>query len=298
MTEQKNSFDKNLCTDCGICVSVCSNMLIEKNSSGKVGFKDCVSRHCLACGQCMAICPAQAIFAAGLSYEKDFAPMPTDIADAAAFANMLSTRRSVRSFTDEPVSDQDLAYIFEQVQKAPIGAPPNMYQVEATVVSERATLDRALPLMIDLYEKFIKLASNPIVRFFMKLKMTAEEKTTVFDFVLPLMKSVLPESKQNGLDPLMWGAPVLILFHAPKSAMGHTEDIHIANTYAFLAAHARGLGATVLGVVPPAVEMNAKLREMFNIPVDHKVISSIIAGHPEHRYQRTIRRRLLKVNRV
>ena len=44
--------------------------------------------------------------------------------------------------------------------------------------------------------------------------------------------------------------------------------------------------------------MNAKLREMFKIPRDHKVITSCIVGHPKNPYARTIRRHLLKLNRV
>jgi len=70
---------------------------------------------------------------------------------------------------------------------------------------------------------------------------------------------------------ITWDAPSLMLFHADKSAESYSVDACIALIYAFLSTHALGLGATVSGLLPPAVNHTRELKKMLNIPEDHRV---------------------------
>ena len=65
--------------------------------------------------------------------------------------------------------------------------------------------------------------------------------------------------------------------------------------YGLLAAHALGLGATAIGLVPPAIERSPRLREIFEIPPENQVLASMIVGYPRYRFRRGIRRELANV---
>jgi len=52
-------FDKEKCTECGMCAKVCSVQRIELNGDGPIIPKG--SPECIHCARCMASCPAEAI---------------------------------------------------------------------------------------------------------------------------------------------------------------------------------------------------------------------------------------------
>jgi len=58
-----------------------------------------------------------------------------------------------------------------------------------------------------------------------------------------------------------------------------------------LAAHALGLGATMIEIVPAAINKVRKVREIFGIPEQHEAVMSLIFGYPKYKYQRAIIRR-------
>ena len=80
----------------------------------------------------------------------------------------------------------------------------------------------------------------------------------------------------------------LFLFHAPKGAEEHTVDAHIDLTYALLAAHSLGLGATAIGLIGPAINQSKLLRTMFQIPAGNEVVETMILGFPKLKFKRAI----------
>jgi nitroreductase len=87
----------------------------------------------------------------------------------------------------------------------------------------------------------------------------------------------------------------MIVFHAHRDAESYEEDIHIALTYGFLAAHALGLGGSAMSLIPPPIQRSPLLRKLFLIPDTNVVVGSIILGYPKYRYQRGIKRSLRSV---
>ena len=88
----------------------------------------------------------------------------------------------------------------------------------------------------------------------------------------------------------------MLLFHAHREAEGHRDDALIALTYGLLAAHALGLGATALSLVPPIVQRSPELRAMFQIPPENHVLASMVVGYAKVRFKRGIRRELAGVH--
>lgn len=288
-----HEINPDTCKKCGLCAAVCPNQIMDWAEEKTPGFRADRISLCIRCGHCMAVCPTQSISARGLSYEKDFFDLPMGGVGECDFFNFLSSRRSVRNFQDKPVPKEMLQRIIDAVTLAPMGFPP--HKVEVTVVQNRAIIHKALPKMMKLYGELTKWMKNPLVRFLMKRKMNPETFNTIQNHVMPAMEKGLPEMKEKGRDIFTRGAPALILFHAARGSENHTEDSHIAVAYGLLAAHALGLGASAIGLIPPAVERNKELRRLFQVPDDNEVLASIIVGYPKIPFKRGIQRKLAGV---
>jgi hypothetical protein len=65
-----------------------------------------------------------------------------------------------------------------------------------------------------------------------------------------------------------------------------------------LAAHALGLGATMIECVIPPINRSKKLKQIFQIPDNNEAIMSVVVGYPKYHYKRTIKRHKHKINKV
>ncbi len=296
----KNSryIDTQTCNRCGLCITVCPNNIIhtvkDNPKEAVVAFRADRVEFCVRCGHCMAICPTESIHIEGLSYKKDFFDVPTTKVDYDAFVNMLASRRSVRVFKQTPVPRKALERIVSAITMAPMGVPP--HKVEVTIVQKRETIEQALPLMVGLYEKLGQWMKNPFMRFMIRRRAGRETLNTLREHVLPSLAYRLPAMKASADDSITRGAPAMLLFHAHREAGNHTEDALIDLTYGLLAAHALGLGATAIGLLPPVVERSSELRKLFKIPPENAVLAAMIVGYPKLRFRKGIRRELAGVN--
>jgi ferredoxin len=291
--ETNSYINHESCKRCALCVEVCPNKIMIKDSPDKISFRTDRVHLCFRCGQCMAICPTKSIHIDGLSYTKNFFELPQDDTFERSFFDMITTRRAIRNFKEKPVPRAMLEKIVTAILFAPPGFPP--IKTEIVVVQNTDIIRRALPYMIEVYDFLVKAMDNPVARYLIKRRVGREKFTIIVNHVVPLMKSRLPELKGGTEDTLTRYAPAMILFHADRSAENYKEDIYIALTYGFLAAHALGLGGSAMDIIPPTIERNKELRKLFSIPDSNEVVASMILGYPKHRYQRAIRRELKSV---
>jgi nitroreductase len=149
--------------------------------------------------------------------------------------------------------------------------------------------------MIKLYDSLVDVMENPIKRYFVKKKVGTQKFNLMQVHLIPLLKSRLAELKEGIEDTLTRHAPALILFHLDRNGVDASEDIMVAATYGMLAAHSLGLGGSIMSILPPAIDKNKALRTLFKIPAVNQVISSIIIGHPKHKYKRGIKRTIKEV---
>ncbi len=286
--------DATSCRKCGACVDVCPNRIIQKDAGGSVYFMEDRKWECFRCGHCMAVCSNEAIHIPGLSYEKDFFTFPPrGNQDPDDFYHLLETRRAIRNFVDKPVPHEILEKIVDAIRLAPPGFPP--VKTEVTVIEDPEMIKQALPMMIHLYETLVKMMSNPVTRFFVRMDAGPEKFNVLKNHLIPLLKDRLPDLKSGKEDTIMRRAPALILFHADRNAENYATDINIALTYGFLAAHSLGLGASAMDLIPPAVEKSRELREFFKIPDNQVVTGAIILGYAKHHFKRGIKRDLKSV---
>jgi ferredoxin len=281
------------CKACGTCADVCPNKIMHK-AEAKITFREDRVGFCIKCGQCMAVCPTRSIQVSGLSYEKDFFPLAAADSYENVFFDMIGSRRAIRNFKDQVVPRELLEKVVTAISYAPPSFPP--IKTEVIVVQKTSVIRQALPTMIEMYDTLVRAMGNPIARNFVKKGAGAEKFRVLEKHVLPLMKNRLPELKAGTEDTITRHAPAMIIFHADKSAENYHPDIYIAMTYGILAAHALGLGATMIDLIAPAIEREKKLRKLFSIPAGNEVVASMILGYPKYKYQRGIKRQLKSVN--
>ena len=190
----------------------------------------------------MAVCSTKAIQIEGLSYENDFSEISSDISNYKNFMDVLSSRRSVRNFKNKPVSEELIDEIVNSVSYAPFGAAPE--KMEISIINNRETIVSALPMISDFYQGLEKMIENPIASQFLRVIAGKEDYQTVKNHLYPIAKG--GNYNLENSDGITRGAPCIITIHAAKEAEAHTNNGIIYATYIMLAAHAIGLGATMI----------------------------------------------------
>jgi len=284
--------NQEICTKCKSCIEVCPSNVIGLNSKEEVYFIPERLSICLNCGQCMAVCTTKAVTVNGLSYENDFIDLPNNNINYNEFVNFLANRRSIRNFKDKSISNETIDQILDSISYAPYGAAPEKMNI--SVINDRKKIETALPYIENFLDNIIKWVENPIASFMIKRKKGQETFNTIKNHLYPIAK--LENYKLKFGDRITRDAPAILIFHAEKGAEEHTNNSLIYATYTILAAHSLGLGATMIGIVPAAINKVEEVKAIFQIPEENEAVISVIIGYPKYKYRRTIKRKIPKID--
>ena len=284
--------NQEICTKCKSCIEVCPSNVIGLNSKEEVYFIPERLSICLNCGQCMAVCTTKAVTVNGLSYENDFIDLPNNNINYNEFVNFLANRRSIRNFKDKSISNETIEQILDSISYAPYGAAPEKMNI--SVINDRKKIETALPYIENFLDNIIKWVENPIASFMIKRKKGQETFNTIKNHLYPIAK--LENYKLKFGDRITRDAPAILIFHAEKGAEEHTNNSLIYATYTILAAHSLGLGATMIGIVPAAINKVEEVKAIFQIPEENEAVISVIIGYPKYKYRRTIKRKIPKID--
>ena len=282
---ESHLIDATTCTKCQLCVAVCPAMILEKTAENEIAFRTDRTDICIRCGHCMAMCESKSIAIEGISYKTNFRELPETSVDYRQLMEFLMTRRSVRIFQHKPVPRELVNRILDVISTAPFGVSPD--NVEIMVITDKSLIEKAVPEMSKIYMQLGKIIKIPILGWLIKRSMSIETKNTLMNFIVPHIEKG-HYTNAGAVDDIARNAPALILFHAPKGAEEHTVDAHIYLTYALLAAHSLGLGATAIGLIGPAINQSKPLRAMFQIPAGNEVVETMILGYPKLKFKRAI----------
>jgi nitroreductase len=239
----------------------------------------------------MAVCSTKAIQIDDLKYGEDLFNLPGNEVTYSSFMDFLANRRSVRNYKNKPIPDELLDKVLESVSYAPFGSAPEKMHI--TVVNNRKIIENALPHVEAFLEKIPQWIDHPIASRMIKRKNSAEKFKTIKEHLYPIAKMGNYQLKYG--DRITRHAPALIILHAEKDAEEHSNNSLIFACYMMLAAHSLGLGASLIGLVPPAINKVDVLKDIFKIPRDHESVISLILGYPKFKYKRAIRRQKANV---
>ena len=288
----ENFVNQEKCKKCKLCIEVCPVNIIGIDANGLVNFIPERESTCLECGQCMAVCSTGAVKISKYTYEDNFMKLPENTVDYQKYIDFIATRRSIRNFKNKPVEKELIEKILNSLDYAPYGAEPN--KVEITIINNRKKIEGILPLTEKFLDNIITWVDNPIISRIIKHKKGLETFNTIKNHLYPMSK--LENYKLKYGDRITRGAPAIIVFHADKGAEEHTNNSLIYATYVMFAIHSLGLGGTMNGIIPAAINKDKQIKQMFNIPEQHEAVISIMFGYPKYRYQKTVKRERKKIN--
>lgn len=198
---------------------------------------------------------------------------------------LIKTRRSIRNFTNEPVKKELIEKVIDAARYAP--SAKNTQSTHYTVVEDPGMLKHIASITAGWLGKTAQRLRNPLIRtmYFLRGLMTREEfeKWTVqFELTARNMK--------NGIDTILYNAPVLILFHADKHVRFAETNANLALHNSTLAGSALGLGSFYTGYVISACMHSRKIPDLLNVPRGHKVFAGMTLGHIGIGFSRWIER--------
>lgn len=248
---------------------------------------------CVACGQCMAICPSGAVTVRGrcLSPEDRLPLPPADkLPSVEQYAALLFRRRSCRHFDEREVPRDVLEQVIEMTASAPMGIPPS--DVTLTVFHGRDKVrEFAADIIIFMRRSMpsMRFMAGPLMRPVLG-KTTSELFRT---FLIPMMET-FTRDWELGSDMLFHDAPAAIMFSQPQYA---ESDVHISATYAMLAAEALGLGTCMIGSASPFLERSKPLLKKYGLPAKPKLGLVLVMGYAKYpRFHYGLRRSLSGVH--
>lgn len=283
--------NKDKCKKCGTCIEVCPSYL-KTDANGFPQANDNSPFGCIQCGYCMMSCPHDAFEVKGEDVSREYLrEVYNNLPNFEAINALFLKRRSARKFKEQEVSKEDIEKILLAAATAAISIPPS--EVKVLVIQGRQKVKEFRKEMIEGVKGFMKIADSPVLNL---LKIFSKSQYKMFkDFVIPLSKVIL-EDETKGYDHLFYDAPSVIVFYGTQYI--DKEDMIIAANQATLAAEAMGLGTCYIGMVPPVLENNKKLKEKYGILSREKVGIAFILGYPVAKFRKNIQRHFKQVKFV
>ncbi len=279
--------DPEKCKGDGVCVEVCSKRVLELHE-GKARTALSRESRCMACGQCVAVCPTGALSMDRVPAE-NLHPVAKWNFGRDELLAFLRARRSARVFKDKPVTAEDLAKVLEIAATAPMAFEPT---TEILVLDTREKVERLVGHTRESYRKLLRIHGNPVGRAIIRWKRGAETAHSLASHVIGIVEDNNAQHDRDGSDRYTYGAPAVMLFHANRWSVGYHETAMITATYAMLGAHAIGLGATMLSMLPPVINNFPENRRAWGVPDDNVVVIALTLGYPKYKFARTIARPL------
>jgi len=267
------SIDIEKCTGCGLCISDClkNDIKIEENKACPLNLL------CINCGHCIAICPTNAVkmdnydMSEVESYNhKEFHIDPIN------FLNSVKFRRSIRRFTNKAIESEKIEKIIEAGRYSPTGG--NRQHLSYIVVQK--DIHELAKITIDvLYDYACNYEQNT---------------SSTLNRYAPIWKD-MHKKLMNGDDKLFYNAPALIIIMSDNNlSLSPIVDEHIDGGLAAsnieMMANLLNLGVCYNGFFTFASQ-DSSIRNYLGIPDNKKVLTSLLIGYTENKYQRTAPRK-------
>lgn len=227
------------CTSCGKCIKDCAVGVLELKD-GKPSIRRGKDVLCMDCRHCVAVCPEGAISVNNVSADdcRLLSDMPIPPPDEVA--NLLMSRRSMRSFAPVDVPKEDIEALLDTLKYVPAGC--NIRHLVFSVVSGRSKMEELRKNMISTLESH-------------------EDELSGF------LKGALSVAKKNpSADPFFRGAPHLLIVKGDPKAVTPQIDCAAACAYFDILAQSHGFGVTWCGFLKIIIDAVPEVADIFSIP--------------------------------
>lgn len=260
--------DQEKCIRCEQCVNTC----VAKHLYLENGEVKAMDGKCIECGHCYGVCPTKAVSMMGYDCSGcdeigSFAQFDED-----EMLLAMKSRRSVRRFTAQPVTDTQVRKIIEAGRYAPTAT--NMQNISYTVLKG---------------EKMVEIERECVALFRKALKFAGLFSSAV---------------RKREIDDhfFFFNAPVAIIVSAetgPTDKFGTDINGGLASAYMEIEAESMGLGVLYSGFTVINARMNRKVKKLLNLDKHQKPIACLVLGYPDVHFKRipprkTVRMKILE----
>jgi len=269
------TIDEAKCTQCGLCSQECPTLIIN-GKNGIPELKEGKEKNCIKCQHCLAVCPTGALSILGKNPE-DSLLVKGEMPSPEALERLIKTRRSIRKFKDEEISQEEIQNLLETTAYAPTGHNKN--EVLLTVTDTKENLSKVRTLVYD------------------AIKQAKEAGTLSPALAMYGNFQSIWETKQ--IDILFRNAPHFIVSSAPKANSNAVPDCMISMSYFELLANAKGIGTLWNGFLKVVFDAVApELKAAIGIPEDHVIGYMMVYGLPAVKFTRAIQSDALQLNTI
>ena len=248
--------DKYTCARCGQCTLACpSRLFVQDTVKDYPSVVEGAGEICLSCHHCIAACPSGCIRVDGVS-SKDCEPFTKEVTPRFDhIANLIRLRRSIRRYDPKPLDDKIIVQLLNVVRWAP--SAKNGWPVKWIVVNG--------------YEKVHELAG--LVIEWMRPDEALKTLVAAWD---------------AGKDPVLRGAPCLIVAYTDDSALWPVVDTTIAVETLDLCAAAMRLGSCWAGFFIRAAQNEPIINRWLGLRDTQTVHGGLMIGHIDSEVYRRI----------
>ena len=278
------TIDQDKCNGCGICATACLRCFTNRDGAITVHADEL---NCNLCGHCVALCSTDAISHSQMDMNNFPAVDASPQNDLDVFIGFVRRRRSCRSYQNREVPPEQLEKLVEMCRYAPTGS--NLQKVQIKVVTNKEKIEKLSDLTVDFFVEMIEQVENQVNRLISEKKDIPRDLQDLSDFAKRYR--ILGTARQNGLDPILYKAPVLMLFHSPPSPSTPKDDCIIAAQTVVLASMTAGLGTCYIGLLRTAAKGSSKVYEVLELPAGNTLHSILIMGYPRLKFLKAVDRK-------
>jgi nitroreductase len=182
-------------------------------------------------------------------------------------------RRSTRIYKNRPVSREIVKSLIDIARCVP--SADNSQPVDWLIFD-------APGLIAELSQQTVAVFEQKLHQGLKNMSATVED---IQDF-----ERIIQQCAQ-GMDPIFFKAPVLILAHVPVEDSFGRDDATYAVYNIILAAQRMGLGNCLIGYFIYALENSGQLRRRLGLPDNRRVEVALVIGYPKYQFRRAVPRR-------
>lgn len=250
------------CRQDGLCAAVCPRGIIKLDE--KTSFPipvDGAEELCIHCGHCSGVCPEAALRLPGSAQEEGKAFDPAQLPSPEQFYQLVRGRRSIRNYRKKPVSREAIAQLIDLCRHAPTARNSQLLQW----------------LVIDSPQE-VQTLKNHTKDWMADAIATEAPIGAAYNF------AELLKSWDDSHDPILRGAPGLLIVHAPADYPFALVDATIATATFELAAACSRLGTCWAGFFMIAYRSWPPLRKALSLPAENELVTALMVGYPKFRY--------------
>ena len=287
MEEDRIIIDRDLCSGCGLCVTVCPTGSI----SLKEGKAVVSGGESLLCGHCEAVCPQQAVRVVPIdeemshfaTFSMEKAWLPPGHFSTASLVRLMASRRSCRSFTDRSVERAMLEDLIKIGITAPSGT--NSQAWTFTVLPTRIAVMSLAQQVAAYFMKLNATAEKSLLRLFLKL-IGKGDLDAYYHSYYQKVKEALEKWRGSGKHRLFHGSTAAMVVGSSPGASCPAEDALLATQNVLLASHSMGLGTCLIGYAVAAMKRDPLIQRHIGIPAEEEIHAVIALGYPDETFQR------------